>query len=221
MDGDSVNGHDSRRRRGWRQRLLRKGFQPESGRKSKHQSSRPTTHGSIHLRHAPRRGLGQTGQMPQVWHGPGREKVTGNIGVEPPLRISTIGSLGALKSILALLLLGTWFPCTVRCSLEMMAMDKPPACCSEVGGKSSPQPADSDHCVCSWMKSGGYAFSKCALSVTAQDVVTILSILSPLGEDSLTDPALPKPNYSPPGLATFWQFSFRTALPPRAPSTAS
>jgi len=139
------------------------------------------------------------------------------------VKINIIGNVRALKSILALLLLGTWFPCTVHCSLEMMASAGPLPCCdnAKVGSNSSQPPASPDHCVCSWMKSGGYAFSKCAPLVSSPDDVLLVFTLSPLSEDSLTDLTLPKLIYSPPKFTTSWQFSFRTALPPRAPSVAS
>lgn len=168
--------------------------------------------------------------MPAMRHEATQETVTdannqiygGNNRVEPSWRINIISSVRALKTFFVLLLLGTWFPCTVRCSMEMMASVEPLACCdnSKVGNDSSQTPASSEQCVCTWMRSGGYAFQKCA-PLNAPEDVLLLFTLSPHIEESPTDPALPKFVFSPPELSTSWQFYFRTASPPRAPSIAS
>lgn len=133
-----------------------------------------------------------------------------------------ISLVRAIRSFLALLLLGTWFSCTVRCSLEMMASGSSLTCCDcGLQSNASHTPTDADHCVCGWMKSGGYAVSKNAPLLTKPGYGFVQYILSPFHEESLSDPARPEPNPSPPLLLASWQFSFRTAASPRAPSIAS
>jgi hypothetical protein len=139
------------------------------------------------------------------------------------LRIYIIPNVRGLKSFFALLLLGTWFSCTAHCTLEMMTADKPLACCdnTKFGSNSSQAPASPDHCVCGWVKSGGYTFSESTpLVIAPTDALPLFTLSSP-GEESFTDPALPKLIFSRPKFSTSWQFAFRTALPARAPSLAS
>jgi hypothetical protein len=137
--------------------------------------------------------------------------------------MSMILSVPAIRSFLALLLLGTWFTCTVRCSLEMMASGNSLTCCDNgnLQSNTSHTPTDTDHCVCGWMKSGGYAVSKNAPLLPKPSYGFVPYILSPFHEESPSEPTGPEPNPSPPYLPASWQFSFRTAASPRAPSIAS
>ena len=132
-------------------------------------------------------------------------------------------SVRAIRSFLALLLLGTWFTCTVRCSLEMMAVGNSLTCCDNgnLQSNASHTPTDADHCVCGWMKSGGYAFTKNISLAYGPNHLSLLSAISSSDGESLTDPALPRINFSPPELPTAWQFFFRAASSPRAPSLVS
>jgi hypothetical protein len=119
--------------------------------------------------------------------------------------------------------LAVWFSCTAHCTLEMMTANKPLACCdnAKVGSNPSQTPASPEQCVCGWVKSGGYTFSKSASLVNAPTDVLLLFALSSSCEESLAAPALPKLIFSPPELSANWQFAFRAALPVRAPSFAS
>ena len=74
--------------------------------------------------------------------------------------------------------------------------------------------------MCNWVKSGGYVSEQTAVSVPQPfDVVFVLAF---------AEPQAPPPQFrsvevifSPPELSTTWQFSFRTALSPRAPAPVS
>jgi hypothetical protein len=127
------------------------------------------------------------------------------------------------RVLLTSILLAAWYACTLHCSLEMMTSDEPLACCDDakVASHSNHTPVSPDHCVCDWVKSGGYALSKCVALAPAPDNVLLLFTLPSFREDSLTDQSLPKPIDSPPEPVASWQFSFRTASPPRAPSMVS
>ena len=135
------------------------------------------------------------------------------------LPINTIRVVRPLKSFLVLLVLGMWFSCTVHCTMEMTAL----ACCSgtKLGNNSNQTPASPEHCVCDWIKSGGYGFQKCAPLATAPQATLFLFVVSSDGEASQISPSLPTPNSSPPKFPVNWQFVFRTASSPRAPSFIS
>lgn len=123
------------------------------------------------------------------------------------------------KSILALLVLAFWMPCTARCELAK-SFEKVPECC-ESNSHKSPD-TDAGTCVCDAVASGGYHFSNSKMVVSAPVLIYALADL--FGHNfSLDEKSAPELIHSPQEIRTqtVWHFISRAALPVRAPSIAS
>lgn len=119
-----------------------------------------------------------------------------------------------LHQIVGLVLLVLWVPVTSHCMLE------------DVRGleflKCAPvTPEGDNHCdadACSQLESPSYRISQADVDV-APPIFAVVSVIltaeRPVDEGAI---ALIK---NPPEFLSTWQFSFRTALPPRAPSFVS
>jgi hypothetical protein len=92
------------------------------------------------------------------------------------------------------------------------------SCHSEDGTPQQDNDCESDGC--SAVESGFYRIEEQAPAVSVP--LLVLSTVLPLWEAAAPVPAphleLELLNCSPPELPRVWQFSYRTALPPRAPS---
>ena len=105
----------------------------------------------------------------------------------------------------------------MHCALEPVAgFEFLASCHSQDGAPQQDNDCDSDGC--STVESGFYRIEEQATAVSVP--LLVLSVLLPVWEAAPPTPApLSKPLIcSPPELARFWQFFYRTALPPRAPS---
>ena len=123
-----------------------------------------------------------------------------------------------LSKSVALVLLALWLPVTAHCALEAVpGFDFLQCCC---GGDQPPQPpSDCKENVCGAVESGLYKI---------EDNPTPASGLARLpafaGWEWVAEPPTDAaPHFAPvssvpPELSRFWQFFYRTALPPRAPS---
>ncbi len=128
-----------------------------------------------------------------------------------------------LKTILALLLALSWVPLSLHCQIEAMPGWEFLSCESGEEEHSAPhQSSDCEDDFCQIIESGLYKTEEKA------PLLCSVNLLPPGVEPSIAismqapDPGLsPVANPSPPVLANTWQFTFRTALPPRAPSLAS
>ena len=128
--------------------------------------------------------------------------------------------MSGLHKILAIFFLTVWASCTIHCEVENLACSNEFSCFNKADN-SGQEPSGKTHCVCSAIESGGYLLQKNAfLGFLAQNLL-LAFIVSPQNEDAVPQPELHKLIFSPPELAKTWQFSFRAALPPRAPSLVS
>jgi hypothetical protein len=124
-----------------------------------------------------------------------------------------------LKTVVSLIVLALWATCTLRCEIEILAHSAAMSCCDEAGDESNQAPAQPKHCVCSFIQSGGFISEKSDISMPLPNDALFIAIASPQADDSLPAPA--ELILSPPELAKSWQFSYRAAAPPRAPSFVS
>ncbi len=124
------------------------------------------------------------------------------------------------KSVL-IVLLALWLPATLHCGLELV-----PSLsflrCGEHQDEKSHQTAGCDEDFCATVESGCYRVEDHP-SVGVPPVPTVAAGgMDWLVEDLLPErPLLPVAQPSPPDLSRIWQFSYRAALPPRAPSFVS
>lgn len=123
-----------------------------------------------------------------------------------------------LTTSISVLLLVLWVPATMHCTLETVpGFSFLQWCC---GGDAAPEPGHPcDEDSCSAVESGFYKIEDNPGYSAAWVVLALRTakewVVEPAA-DSLADfiPA----SSSPPELPRLWQFIYRTALPPRAPS---
>ncbi len=124
------------------------------------------------------------------------------------------------KSV-AVLLLALWVPATMHCGLESLPGIEFLSCCLQDDAKSGPAPAHQDNdCetdACATVESGLYKQEDSAqpLSLPLLALAVWIRAAEPITDST---PALIPASSAPPELPKVWQFSHRTALPPRAPS---
>ena len=142
----------------------------------------------------------------------------------PELTLTTgrviIGFVSRLTRAMTLVLLAFWGLATMHCDLEQLPGLEFLSCCQHQDGAPH-QDSDCDRDGCATVESGFYKLEE--QPAIAPEPLLLPSLLLPLWE-----PTPPKNlagveflTSSPPELAHVWQFSYRTALPPRAPSFAS
>jgi hypothetical protein len=128
--------------------------------------------------------------------------------------------LKSIKTIVAMVLLVLWVPATSLCLVERAGWLANDDCCPSTTKEAPTSPAN-ESSPCCWLASGSYK-SNDDTPVLIQAQFTPLVIAFTL--NSFADPSrdfiLPS-ELPPPELAVGWQFSFRTALSPRAPSFVS
>ena len=125
------------------------------------------------------------------------------------------------KRILAGALVVLWVPMTMHCSLEssLPGMEFL-ACCPDEEGAPH-QDSDCEDDACAVVESGSYKTENNRVAVPTPTLVPAL-FLTPLPSlDAIPAVDLVAFDASPPELRTTWQFSFRAALRPRAPSFVS
>jgi hypothetical protein len=123
-----------------------------------------------------------------------------------------------LHRIVAIVMLAAWMPAASLCLAECAGVVERGDCCAdESGGKPD---AAASHCC--FLSSSLYKSHDSQTLVTAPDALATAQLPSPVSIAPLPSrlASLP-PALSPPDFPVTWQFTFRTALPPRAPSLAS
>jgi len=123
----------------------------------------------------------------------------------------------SLKTVITLLLLALWPLVVMHCKLETMPGLEFLRCASD-----TPTSSDCEGDGCLTVESATYKAPDHE-NVTPQPVFQALALSAlPEGENRSCDPDLPVLVSSvPPELPKVWQFSFRTALLPRAPTIVS
>ena len=122
-----------------------------------------------------------------------------------------------LNTIIAIVFVALWVPITMHCKLESIPGLELLRCVSD-----SPSSPDCDGDSCQAVESGWYkiednqAFVSAALGALVFPQA-ILRLQHPLTEESVVVTLTP----APPELLNTWQFCYRAAAPPRAPSLVS
>lgn len=123
-----------------------------------------------------------------------------------------------LHTVMVWTMLALWLPVTNHCRLEQMPGFGFLSCCQEGG---NPQDGDCQTDGCDLLESGLYKTENNAIQVVVP-VVAVVDFLAPLEEwDTGPEFAWRILDSAPPDFPKSWQFSFRAAAPPRAPSLAS
>jgi len=125
-----------------------------------------------------------------------------------------------LKTVVAMVLLVIWMPATMCCALERAGVSFFDKCCADETSHDTPQPPCTDKSCC-LLESGRYT-----AQITPPVAVVPLDVVALVPWALVDTPQRPQlafdfSNLAPPDLRVTWQFSCRTALPPRAPSFLS
>ena len=128
--------------------------------------------------------------------------------------------MSKLTKVFALLTLALWGLAAMHCTLEAVpgfAFLK--TCCFVDSAPPSPKDCDSDGCGA--VEDGSYRTEE--QTASAPQPLLILALLSSVIEAPMPElhARFSVASKTPPELPKIWQFSHRTALPPRAPSVAS
>ena len=124
-----------------------------------------------------------------------------------------------ITRLMAVMLAVLWLPVTVHCRIEMVSGLTFLACAEKADAHGPHQGQSCEGDPCSELESGFF-------KIEENSVVSLPSALVPGPTFSLCDLDDTVPHSvlvcpSPPDLPRSWQFTFRTALPPRAPSFVS
>jgi hypothetical protein len=139
--------------------------------------------------------------------------------IEHYLRRCILTIVSQLTKFVALTVLALWGLAAMHCQLEAVpGLEFFKSCCLVESAASSPNDCESEGCC--EVEDSSYRPEEQAAAVPQPFLVSAL--LSPVIEVPLpelqADSVIASP--SPPELPKVWQFSQRTALPPRAPSLA-
>ena len=157
----------------------------------------------------------------------GREKV--QFKFEPFLAATRLTNVNWLRTILILLLAALWAPVSIHCQLEQLPALEFLSCCSHDAAEDSHsgKGCAEDDCAtdaCSVVESGFYKIEDHGVLVAPAgfNLSTTPAWLEPLlpAESSSASASLPESQHLPSHVRP-WQFSTRTALPARAPDSAS
>ena len=125
-----------------------------------------------------------------------------------------------LSKVMAVLLALLWLPMASHCDLEHLPGFEFLACCDHA----DTAPHQDDDCqtdVCASVESGNYKLPEFAVAAPAP--VLVASMLTSLAPTEPENPSATGVATSsvPIELPQRWQFTFRTAAPPRAPTFVS
>lgn len=130
-----------------------------------------------------------------------------------------------LKSILVLLLMGTWFPCAAHCQLIKSRAAQSLVEHHDASWQTASTSGNGEDCrICDWVASGGYEQSETKVVAPEFATVVVPSFCQTIHDkQSLALNSCSQTEWStaPPELAPTFHFAFRTALPPRAPALIS
>jgi hypothetical protein len=141
-----------------------------------------------------------------------------------PFEYQSITVVRSLKNILFVLAAFAWLPMTSHCRLEAVPGFEFLACVSEntCHGESKPQQSVPEQSGCCSVEKTHYKSDQLRITLPTPEMLAIAA--TPLGDLASALPAeacVGILNTGPPELPATWQFSFRTALPARAPSIVS
>jgi len=126
-----------------------------------------------------------------------------------------------LKTVVAVVLALIWLPAVSCCLIDASGLLGKQDCCSKEHSHPPSGPGNCDK-PCGALASASYLPQQSQLLVIAPLGVPLFDVTFSLVEiHRPTGVGRALPATAPPELAGHWQFSFRTALAPRAPSFAS
>lgn len=126
-----------------------------------------------------------------------------------------------VKKIAAWLLLAVWLPVTSHCLLELAEFIPLDDCCAASSSSTGSHQDGADD-ACNTLESASYKVDDNAAVLIPPAVGLLVCVLAPL--EDLSVAAQFSSDFltvAPPNLPVTWQFSYRAALPIRAPSAAS
>src|SRR3569833_1371875 len=130
-----------------------------------------------------------------------------------------VSNMNRLHRVTSLIVMALWLSCMVHCGTAKLVGSGLIACCGEVSNDCGQTPV-SGHCVCDLTKSGVFLATQHSVTAPPAAGVEVFNLFSNL-EARHSEELPAKLISSPPDLPTCWQFVFRTASPPRAPSFVS
>ena len=123
-----------------------------------------------------------------------------------------------LKAIVGWVLLVVWLPATSLCLVERAGWLADDECCPSAAPKPSPSKPSSDSACCTLASATYKADEDAQLHVTAPLVPWGSIFEEPVADSEPVPVAGHLDDLGPPELRPSWQFTFRAALPPRAPT---
>ena len=128
-----------------------------------------------------------------------------------------------LKTIGVIALALLWVPITSHCQLEAIpSLTALLACCGHEETATPHEDQDCEQDACASVESGGYRTQEHEPLLVSPDYIAIKVSAGVVALNSLPDEvSLGILTTAPPEQHHTWQFAFRTALPVRAPSSAS
>jgi hypothetical protein len=142
-------------------------------------------------------------------------------GLPGPCRRGIAFCVQRIKAAVALVLALVWLPAVSCCLIDASGLLGKQDCCSKEHSHSVPGPG---HCEkpCGTLASATYLWQQDQLLLIAPVGVLLFdSTTSLLEVQQSAGIGRDQPATAPPELVGCWQFSFRAALPPRAPCLAS
>lgn len=132
--------------------------------------------------------------------------------------------MNRLKTLIALAVLALWLPATNHCRLELIpALQQFLTCCVHEDSSAPHEDSDCETDNCEAVEHGLYKTEKSQVTAPAPLLLLVVDVpeLAPAERTVARPVDLARPAAPPPELSRVWQFSFRAAAPPRAPSLLS
>lgn len=130
----------------------------------------------------------------------------------------------SLRKIFALGFIAFWVLMTNHCAIELIPGLKFLACSPEsAAAPHQPSDCDDSNDACATIEGGLYKSEQSQVSAGKVPVFSVAFAFALLSQPATLDRVAShfSPEASPPELVHTWQFTSRTALPPRAPSFIS
>lgn len=117
-------------------------------------------------------------------------------------------------------MLALWVPVTLHCALERLpGLHWLECCCA--GDAAERGPSRCEQQSCGSLEAGAVKIAERLISAPAPLLVLLPAAAQAAELESLAGPVRASARTTPPALIRCWQFAFRAARPPRAPSYIS